>query len=344
MKQLSSKKHFYSINAISLIVIGGILFLKASPVQTFASILALVLAIFLISSLAFYLVQYTHRTGHYVLLMLGAIIIYWLLSTFFIIILERFFREEERYTLVEYPQFLIQNRTFVLDAILWVTGYTAILYIFRIKDRLSATELKVANLEKELYRADLNTLRKEINPHFLYNAMNGIAMKVRLGENKSAVSMIAALNDLLRLSLRKGDEKLINVAEEVVLLQKYLLIEKERFGEDTTIDMLIDESIYQEKIPELILQPLVENAFKHSSIQNQEKRTIRVTGERTSFGIVFSIYNTASNKTNINFSNQGVGWPNVVHRLRKICGTAFRFQSFNSEEGIVFRISIPEKK
>jgi len=342
VNRLLSKKHFYTLNAIGLVMIGSILFLKASPPQTFAAVLAPILAVFLISSFVFYLAQFTYRLGHIVLMILGAVLFYWVSGTFFIIILERFFREEEHYSLTEYSEFLIENWTFLLDGVLWVIGYSAILYIIRVRDRLSATEFKVATLEKELYRSDLNTLRKEINPHFLYNAMNAIAMKVRLKENKTAVSMIAALNDLLRLSLKKGDEQLITVAEEMELLQKYLLIERERFGEDTTIEILIDELILDVKIPELILQPLVENAFKHGSVLTQEQRTIRVSGERTSFGIVFSVYNTASNRTNINFSNQGVGLPNVVHRLRRIYGTGFRFQSFNNDEGIVFRISIPE--
>ena len=320
------------------------MFLKASPTASIVADLGPLLAVYLISSFAFYLVQFTYRRRQLAWLVLGSLLLYWLLGTFFIIILERFFRVEERYTLLRYPEFLLENWTFILDALLWIIGYSAILYIIRMNDRLNATELKTITLEKELYSSDLNTLRKEINPHFLYNAMNGIAMKVRLKENKTAVSMIAALNDLLRLSLKKGDEKLITVAEEVDLLRKYLLIEKERFGDTTRINIRIDESINQDKIPELILQPLVENAFKHGSVQAQDLRTVRVTGERTSDRLVFSVYNSASNRTKVNFSNQGVGLPNVVHRLRRIYGTNFRFQSFNNEEGVVFRISIPEVK
>ncbi|MFY0686032.1 MAG: histidine kinase [Cyclobacteriaceae bacterium] len=342
MNQLVTKKHFYSLNMASLVVIGTILFLKAIPTVSLAAGLGPLLAVYLISTFAFYLTQFTYRRTHHVLLIIGSIIFYWLLATFFIIILERFFRIEERFTLLQYREFLLENWTFTMDAMLWVVGYSAILYIIRISDRLRATELKTINLEKELYQSDLNTLRKEINPHFLFNAMNGIAMKVRLKENKTAVSMIAALNDLLRLSLKKGDEKLITVAEEVGLLQKYLLIESHRFGDATRIDIRIDETIYQEQIPELILQPLVENAFKYGGVQIQETLIVRVTGERTSDGLVFSVYNSISNGITVNFSNQGVGLPNVVHRLRRIYGTQFRFQSFQDEAGIVFRIRIPE--
>ncbi len=342
MNQLLSNRQFYPLNAAGLVVIGGMLFLKAPATESIPASLGPLLAVYLISSFAFYLVQYTYRRRQITLLILGSILFYWLFGTFFIIILERFFRVEERYTLLEYREFLLVNWTFTLDAVLWAIGYSAILYIIRVNNRLSATELKTISLEKELYRSDLNTLRKEVNPHFLFNAMNGIAMKVRLKENKTAVAMIAALNDLLRLSLKKGDEKLISVAEEVELLQKYLLIETQRFGDTTSIDIQINQNIYQEKIPELILQPLVENAFKHGSAQSPEIRTVRVTGEQSPDGLVFSVYNSATNSSKVNFSNQGVGLPNVVHRLRRIYGTDFRFQSFNNEDGVVFKISIPK--
>ena len=342
MNQLISKKQFYLVNAALLLLIGSILFLKAAPTASFVEQLGPLLAVYLISSFAYYLLQYIHNSLHLILLILGVIMSYWILGTFFIIILERFFRVEEHYTLHEFAVFLSINWVFTLDAMLWSIGYSTVFYLLKVNNKLNATEMKTASLEKALYQSDLNTLRKEINPHFLFNAMNSIAMKVRLKENKTAVAMIAALNDLLRLSLKKGDEKLITVSYELELLQKYLLIEQQRFGDTTKIDIAVDQKILDRKIPELILQPLVENAFKHNNAQNSAFRTVRISGEKTAKGLAFYVYNSTSGSSRVNFTSQGVGLPNVVHRLRRIYGTDFRFQSYNEENGIVFKISIPE--
>tara|TARA_Y100000310_G_C20689893_1_gene821542 strand:+ start:2967 stop:3860 length:894 start_codon:yes stop_codon:yes gene_type:complete len=266
----------------------------------------------------------------------------WLLTSLFILILERFFRTNEHYSLNDLPQLINQNWVLLVDGLLWFILYQIVFSWLNYKQKTEALETRIQDLEKEISQADLIYLRKEINPHFLFNAMNGIAMKVRLKENKAAVAMIAALNNLLRLSLSKSKEQLITLHQELELLDSYLLIEKHRFGDHVQVEIDFPEETRSKKVPELILQPLVENAFKHGLSLNQELQHISISGKLSNEQIILSVFNTKSNGVNFNFAKSGIGLPNIVHRLRRIYNTNFKFQSFNEEHGIAFTITLPQ--
>lgn len=171
--------------------------------------------------------------------------------------------------------------------------------------------------------------------------MNGIAMKVRLGESKVAVNMIAALNDLLRLALTKGGSRSIPLSEELELLDKYLTIERTRFDEEVQIDMNIKKEVMNAKVPQLILQPLVENAFKHGVKENIIDQVIRITGSRENDHLVLTVFNTSKNHTMLIEESSGIGLPNTVQRLRQLYGTNFRFHSNMTKSGVAFTITIP---
>lgn len=301
------------------------------------------LSIWLMSGLIFQLRSSTSQINktlaHGLIFAIG----HWILSSLLLILLERFFRIEEHYPLTGLPMLIRENWITLLDGILWFLLYQITFHLLELKAKAHSLDERIHDLEKELHQSDLVNLRKEINPHFLFNAMNGIAMKVRLKENKTAVAMIAALNNLLRLSLSKSQEQLITIQQELELLNNYLLIERHRFGDQVQVTIDFPESIHTLKIPELILQPLVENAFKHSLTQNQELQHIRVSGRVVDQEIILSVFNTKSKSVNFNFARSGVGLPNIVHRMRRIYQTNFKFQSFNEEHGIAFIITIPKQ-
>lgn len=196
-------------------------------------------------------------------------------------------------------------------------------------------------LDKELSKVDLKALDQEMSPHFLFNAMNGITMKVRMEQNSEAVNMIAALTDLLRLNLSKKGDYQITVQEELELLNKYLLIEKNRFGDHFKLRMDFPEEFMQAKVPRLMLQPLVENAFKHGMNHQYEEMVVRVEGKTSGEYLVLSVYNSQVDHSIINYVNSNVGLPNIVRRLRIFYGTDFQFQSLSAPDGVVFKISIP---
>lgn len=282
-----------------------------------------------------------HRIAH---LISGAVTFsfsFIILSSALLMILERFFRLEEHYTISNYWICIRDQGSLFFDGIFWFGILEGAKWLTRTRYKLSEQLVRQLKLEEALNQSDLRILRQEINPHFLFNAMNGIAMKVRLGEGKTAVSMIAALNDLLRLSLRKTGEKKISLQDELELLERYLLIEKIRFEDQVEVVINISASLFGLKVPELILQPLVENAFKHG-IRQAEKTRIDISANLEEHQLVLLVHNSHLEAHHFNFaSNQGTGLTNIASRLRKLYGTAFRFQSIATTDGIAFKITLP---
>ncbi|MFY0601373.1 MAG: histidine kinase [Cyclobacteriaceae bacterium] len=269
-------------------------------------------------------------------------LIHFVLTGGFILLLERLFGFAEHYTLFTLEQYASDSWYYIIDGILWYWGYVTIFQLFRVKNQLNSERKKKADMQQDLIVSDLTSLSTELNPHFLFNSMNSIAMNVRLGENKTAVAMIASLNDLLRSVLSMKKVRTIPLAEELNLLEKYLLIEKVRFGGRVTITQDFDESLLIAKVPQLILQPLVENAFKHGIKENETRQQINISGTLEESNLTLTVFNTTLNQNLLNKSQpDGIGLSNTISRLRKIYGTKFRFQRVLEARGIAFKITIP---
>ncbi|MEQ8469731.1 MAG: histidine kinase [Marinoscillum sp.] len=276
-----------------------------------------------------------------VIVALGFGVAHLLLTGLLTILLERFCRFPEHYTFKTFGQYLFNHWYLVIEGLIWYTAYLIVLLFFKLLVRYQTEKYRSEVLKKDLRHSDLTKLRNELNPHFLFNAMNGIAMKVRLGENKVAVSMIAALNDLLRLALTKGEDKSITLEEELKLLDKYLIIEKTRFGDTVHIQFDLNQEILNALVPQLILQPLVENAFKHSIKEHAENQIIKIAAVKKEGHLIMTVYNTTKNPASVNIETSGVGLSNIIQRLKRLYGTNFRFQSQPEENGLTFIITIP---
>lgn len=124
-------------------------------------------------------------------------------------------------------------------------------------------ELRAARLEASMTEARLDALRMELNPHFLFNTLNTVSALTRRGDSETAARTLSRLADLLRLTLDDELEHEVTLEEEAGLLERYLEIERVRFGDRLTIDVWIDPAVRAALVPSLILQPLVENAIRH---------------------------------------------------------------------------------
>lgn len=265
-----------------------------------------------------------------------------MLAGFFEVLLTRFFRLDESYNFREFGHYLKDHLTLLPEGMLWFGVYMLLFSWIRAHVKLaSLTEIN-QELERELGKVDLRALNQEMSPHFLFNAMNGIAMKVRMKDSTKAVNMIAALTDLLRLSLSKQHTQQVTLEEEIALLNKYLLIEQTRFGDHFSIAIDFPDAMMKWKVPRLILQPLVENAFKHGMHHQMEEMVVRVEGKEVNDHLVLSVYNSRIDHSVINFVSSNIGLPNIVHRLRRFYGTDFQFKSHSARYGVVFSITIPQ--
>ena len=146
-------------------------------------------------------------------------------------------------------------------------------------ERYLSSELRMARLERQFTEARLNALRMQLDPHFLFNALNTISSQVER-DPRLARSMIEHLGDLLRLSLESRDREEIPLAEELAFLDHYLAIQRIRFGDTLKIDLQIDPDVMYAPVPCLFIQPLVENAIRHGISRRASGGTVIVSAER----------------------------------------------------------------
>lgn len=146
----------------------------------------------------------------------------------------------------------------------WQTFFAVVgvLQASRYYNRYLTSDLKLERVEKTLIEARLNALRLQLEPHFLFNAMNAISSEVS-GNPKLARDMIEDLGVLLRQSLDCKDRTEITLAQELTLLEHYLSIQRVRFADRLTITMEIEPATLTTMVPPMLLQPLVENAIRH---------------------------------------------------------------------------------
>lgn len=145
--------------------------------------------------------------------------------------------------------------------------------------RYLSGELRMERLERSFSEARLNALRMQLDPHFLFNALNTISAQVER-EPRLARQMIEHLGDLLRLSLENKDRQEVLLFEEMAFLDHYLAIQKIRFGDRLRFEMRIDAEVKYAIVPCLVVQPLVENAIRHGISSRSTGGTVAVSAQR----------------------------------------------------------------
>jgi len=270
----------------------------------------------------------------------------WLMSDFLTLIFERFFGYEEHYRFTDLLHKWSTDWYLGVEGIFIFFWYQLILRMRLQNSNKLFLEKKLNDMEGDVKEAKLESLQSELNPHFLYNAMNSISMMIRVKEYAKSIDMIANLNELLRVVLYKTGEKLISVQDELTLLDKYLQVEMVRFGDRVEVVQEIPAEVYHATVPQLILQPLVENAFKHGMTDDLGRQQILISASSRENKLLLSVFNTTQSKLQLNNSRQKekIGLQNITNRLRRIYGSDFRFQLVQQLDGIEFKIEIPLKQ
>jgi two-component system LytT family sensor kinase len=151
--------------------------------------------------------------------------------------------------------------------------------VYRYYEHYLSSELQLERLERSFSEARLNALRMQLNPHFLFNALNTISSQVER-DPRLARGMIEHLGDLLRLSLESKDRQEVPLAEEMAFLDHYLAIQKIRFGDQLKIETQISPEVKYAFVPCLFVQPLVENAIRHGISRRSSGGTVVVSAQR----------------------------------------------------------------
>lgn len=198
-------------------------------------------------------------------------------------------------------------------------------------------------LESELGKAHLKTMKMQMNPHFLFNAFNTIAMMVRQKRSEEAIEMIGGLSDMFRLSLNKEVKQFVSLKEEVELLKKYLAIESQRYRDRLTVSWEIDEECLDCKVPNFVLQPIVENAFKHGISKTLGKAQLIIKLYRDKNQLIIEVFNTGRGLS-ANWELQkekGIGLSNTIDRLLGLYKNDFRFLIKEKDTGVSIILKLP---
>ncbi|HEV3199669.1 MAG TPA: histidine kinase [Bryobacteraceae bacterium] len=150
---------------------------------------------------------------------------------------------------------------------------------YRYYGHYQATQLRMERLERSFSEARLNAMRMQLDPHFLFNALNTISSQVER-DPKLARAMIGHLGDLLRLSLESRDRHEIPLGEEMAFLEHYLAIQRIRFGDSLRFEERIAPEVRHALVPSLVIQPLVENAIRHGISGRSAMGTVTVSAQR----------------------------------------------------------------
>ena len=208
---------------------------------------------------------------------------------------------------------------------------------FREKEKIAL------QLEAQLAKARLSALRMQLNPHFLFNAMNSISSLMRIDVD-AADEMLEQLSSLLRMSLDRGTARLICLREEIEFLEIYLQMQDRRYAGRVTRRMSVEPELHDALVPAMILQPVVENAYVHGLSKIDRAGELSIEAKRVDDQLVLTIVNSGMglNPHSNGNNGRGIGIANVRDRLRLHYPDASSFEIRELERNRVSaRIALP---
>ncbi len=238
-------------------------------------------------------------------------------------------------------------KTFFLQLFHWdLIIYWSILgigYAFDYYRQNRDRELQTVQLESQLVQAQLQALKMQLQPHFLFNTLNTIAGMVRVEEKAAAIQMLAGLSDLLRQALARKDQQEVSLEVEMDFLQRYLNIEAIRFRDQLALKVEVPEHLLAARVPSLLVQPLVENAFHHGLAKKIGAGRLEITVQQHASELRFRIFNEGPPYQEHQTQGQGIGLQTTRQRLQQHFPDQHQLHIGNVEGGVEVIVAIPLK-
>ena len=238
--------------------------------------------------------------------------------------------------------FLFGDNLFLFNTII----YTILVTNVNIKNfaQIADKEALIASqLNNQLVESQLQTLKMQINPHFLFNTLNVISVLVMKSEKEQATEMINRLSSFFRNSLDEKDQQWIPLQKELDHVEQYLAIEQVRFGDRISIVKNYDENADSIPVPSMLLQPLIENAMQHGLEEKEGKGKLSISChvQEECLSIVIMDDGAGCNFDDNNFK-AGIGMNNVKSRLKQLYGTKHTLDfSSNNQGGVTVNLILP---
>lgn len=254
-------------------------------------------------------------------------------------ILELIFSKQE-----EYLAFL--HKTYFTRLISGFFYFTSIAFGYYLIDFSTELEEKIRNevvLKEAVRDAELKALKSQINPHFLFNSLNSISY-LTLTEGEKAHSMIVKLSDYLRYSISSSQNKKVKLSEEIKNINRYLEIEKIRFGKRLNYAIKSEDACQTLLLPNMILQPLYENAIKYGVHESLEGITIKTVCKKEKDFLFIEISNNFDEESYTTKKGVGVGLDNIKKRLALIYKSTKLLKVQKEQNIFTVQLFIPQKQ
>jgi len=218
-------------------------------------------------------------------------------------------------------------------------------HAFEYYRRFQAGRTRAAELSTQLAQAQLATLKMQIHPHFLFNTLNSIAALLHK-DTEAADRMIARLSDFLRLTLKSSDVPVVTLGQELEFLKTYLEIEKIRFQDKLVVEIKIEPDALEAQVPNLILQPIVENAVRHGIARQTAVGRLRIRARRDGNRLLIKIEDNGpglkNNGNRKRESGNGVGLANTRARLEQFYDDfSFEIADKKNQDGTIVNLNVP---
>jgi len=240
--------------------------------------------------------------------------------------------------------FLFGDGVFLFNTIIY-TVLVANLNIKHFAQIATEEALAASELQSRLMESQLQALKMQINPHFLFNTLNVISVLVMKSEQGKAGEMINRLSKFFRQTLDDRDSQLLPLSKELDHIEQYLGIEQVRFGERLRIETKFDDASQFVMVPAMLLQPLVENAMQHGLGEKEGQGLLTLTGQVEHGWLRLKI---EDNGVGCNFNDkdfkEGIGISNVRARLEQVYGAQFEFTLATRETGgVIATLALPTR-
>ena len=207
------------------------------------------------------------------------------------------------------------STTIQLDLLIYL-GILSVCLSLCFHDKRVQEKLEFKNLQTALIDEQLKTLRAQLNPHFLFNALNTAVSLIRLKRDDEAVRALAELSSMLRKILEQKNDAGSKVKEEIAFIKNYLCIQQMRFSDKLDVKISVEENCLELEIPNMLLHPLVENAVQHGSQLESNRNLVDLNVSRDGNQLLVKLTNKiAENDQHKGF---GIGVSNTKDRLAKL--------------------------
>ncbi len=219
-----------------------------------------------------------------------------------------------------------------------------IIYMYYYFQKSQESKIQTIKLQDQLSKSHLKFLQSQMHPHFLFNTLNGIHSLMDINIEKSK-SMVVDLSDLLRNVLDKKDENLIELQEELSILKKYIHIKKTRFSDQLNIHLNIESGLENVLVPNMLIQPIVENSTKHGYSTEFISLEIIINIYKKKDKLIVKIQNNgkALKEKLPALLKKGTGLNNIKERLDTLYGNHYKLSIYNESDKVITKVSIPIK-